>query len=437
MKWLAMMKSADASGWEVELLAVVDHVDGDQLAGLKLWVVAHQIRHVHAVDIGDARAGRRRQGRVQRTDLKAFAAEVAARQPAPAHLEADHAGRRAGPGRELLQACLRGGGGAHSCDLLRPGGTPCVAREAAAQPRRRVLPVTGAVVRHQQVALLPAAVGGARRPLRHVVGNSVAAHHDRPAARSLDAAGDAVDAALEPVGGGLVPGAGEAEAEDRRALHHECGGPDVGVGEAGVFPARARQRQQLQRPVQGPAPAPLGLALPAPAGTRHRHPGNIQGPAQQGKPSVGEDPAVGVQEAQPLVLEQLGRLSIGCEVEHGALELQQPVLDALQLIEQLPASSSVRSGPVEQDHQLVLLAGRVLAVGLEEGGQGRRAERRPHEMYEADHSAPACATLSSSARLIVLEAWIERRLRSAAGRPRTASRIARTHTRPLRSRSAV
>ena len=82
---------------------------------------------------------------------------------------------------------------------------------------------------------------------------------------------------------------------------------------------------------------------------------------------------MGVEKAQTLVLQSASGLRVGGEVLYGLGEVEDMVGHPLQLGEQL--GLLVLGDVVEEDHQLVLRAGRALTVGLHEPAQRQRPKR--------------------------------------------------------------
>ena len=91
MKWLATMKSADASACVAKRLAVVDHVHRRDRLSVELGIVLAQPRLVHAVHVAGSRSGPQRQRCIQRADLETLAAQVAPGERPAAQLQHDGA----------------------------------------------------------------------------------------------------------------------------------------------------------------------------------------------------------------------------------------------------------------------------------------------------------------------------------------------------------
>ncbi len=111
--------------------------------------------------------------------------------------------------------------------------------------------------------------------------------------------------------------------------------------------------------------------------------GSIERSIELGQPLRREDLRVGVQEAQPPVLEMRGGVGVGGEVLNRLGSAQQAMLDALKRCFELGRQ---RLGDVVQEHhQLVLGAGRAPSVGGQELPQRSGPEGAPDEVHDRDH----------------------------------------------------
>ncbi len=83
------------------------------------------------------------------------------------------------------------------------------------------------------------------------------------------------------------------------------------------------------------------------------------------------------------MLQLAGGLRVGGKVLYGLGEVEDAVRHFLQLGEQL--GSLVLSDVVEEDHQLVLHAGGVLAVGPHEPAQRQWPKWTPHKVHDRSY----------------------------------------------------